>query len=128
PQRSGIQRVAYEVVRHWPSGSLLVPCRVDESSRLAALPPELLDAYRRYFQAAKDELPALREQLRHLAHRRTDIITARKLSRYAGLLNASIFPRPAQTRYYQWAARRGLGRRIFLIVFDMLPCTHPEYF
>jgi glycosyltransferase involved in cell wall biosynthesis len=128
PLRSGIQRVAYEIVAHWPAGSRLVPCRVDERSRLSALPGELLEVYRDFFQASKDELPALRVRLRELSQRRGERITARRFRHFSGLLNASIFPRPSQTRYYQWAAQRGLGERIFLIVFDILPCTHPGYF
>ena len=52
PQRSGIQRVCYEIVAHWPSTSRLIPACVDEHSRLRALPPETLDIYRAYFLAA----------------------------------------------------------------------------
>lgn len=128
PQRSGIQRVCYEIVSRWPSTSQLVPALVDRRSRLVALAPEVLDLYRAYFRAPKDELPALREQMKRAAGRGMEVITARKLRRFGGLLNGTVFTLPHQADYYLWAARSGLAERIFLIVYDMLPWTRPELF
>jgi glycosyltransferase involved in cell wall biosynthesis len=127
-QRSGIQRVCYEMVAHWPASSRLVPACVDRRSRLVALAPEALDLYRAFFQATKDELPRLRDQFRLAAGRSAEVITARKLSRYRGLLNATVFALPHQVEYYLWAAQRGLAERIFLFVHDMLPWLQPELF
>ncbi len=127
PQRSGIQRVCYEIVAHWPSTSRLVPACIDERSRLRALPLDVPDLYRQFFHAAADDLQPLREQMRALA-RCGSVVSARKLSRYRGLLNATVFSLPHQVEYYLWAKRRGLGDRIFLFVHDVLLWTHPELF
>lgn len=127
PQRSGIQRVCFEIVRHWPTNSRLVPACVDERSRLIALDPEALDVYRDYFQASSAELPRLREQLRSLT-RGGRTVTGRGFRRYHGLLNATVFSLPHQVDFYLWARTRGLAERIFLFVHDVLLWTHPELF
>jgi glycosyltransferase involved in cell wall biosynthesis len=127
PQRSGIQRVCYEIVRHWPNASRLIPACVDERARLVALAPEVLDIYRACFQASAAELPVLKEQMQSLA-RRGRTVTARRFGRYHGLLNATVFSLPHQVEFYLWASRRGLSDRIFLFVHDVLLWTHPELF
>jgi glycosyltransferase involved in cell wall biosynthesis len=128
PQRSGIQRVCYEIVRHWPAFGRLVPTCVDQRSRLIALAPDVLNVYRDFFTAPKDQLPALRERIGLAARRGGAVVTARRFGRHHGLLNATVFSLPWQVEYYAWAARRGLADRIFLIVCDMLAWTRPEMF
>lgn len=127
PQRSGIQRVCHEIVAHWPASSRLVPARVDERSRLLALPPEVLDVYRAYFLAPAADLPGLKEQMRELARRGRNV-SARGFRHYRGLLNATVFSLPHQVEYYLWAAQRGLTDHFFLFVHDVLLWTHPELF
>lgn len=127
PQRSGIQRVCYEIVRHWPESSHLVPACIDERSRLRALHPSVLDVYRDYFEAAGNDLPRLKERMRSaVQYGRT--IGARRFRSYHGLLNATVFSLPHQVDYYLWAARQGLAERMFLFVHDVLLWTHPELF
>jgi glycosyltransferase involved in cell wall biosynthesis len=128
PQRSGIQRVSYEIVDRWPAPDQLVPCCVDRRGRLVALPTEVLEVYRLYFRAPPEQLPVLRDRLKSMSRRRIEIITARRFGRFAALLNTTIFTQPSQIDYYVWAARHGLAARIFLVVYDMLPWTHPEFF
>jgi glycosyltransferase involved in cell wall biosynthesis len=128
PQRSGIQRVCYEIVAHWPNTSELVPASVDRWARLVRLSPEVLDLYRVYFQASQEKLPAMRQRLRLAVARRTEVISSRRLHRYQGLLNATVFALPYQVEYYLWAARQNLSDRIFLFVHDMLPWTQPGLF
>ena len=128
PQRSGIQRVCYELAAHWPVSSQLVPACVDRRSRLRALPREALDLYRLYFRASKDELPVLRERLRHFAASKSQVVSSRRFRRYRGLLNATVFGSPHQVEYYLWAARTGLAEKAFFFVHDMLPWVRPELF
>jgi glycosyltransferase involved in cell wall biosynthesis len=128
PQRSGIQRVCYEIVAHWPPPGRLVPSCVDQRSRLIALAPDVLDVYRDFFTAPKDQLPALRERIGRAARRGGEVVTARMFGRYRGLLNATVFSLPWQVAYYAWAARRGMAGRIFLFVHDVLAWTRPELF
>lgn len=127
PQRSGIQRVCFEIVAHWPATSRLVPAFVDSRSRLRALPLETLDIYRDYFAASAFDLPRLKEHFAALI-RKGSIVSARRFRNYHGLLNATVFSLPHQVEYYLWAARRGLADRFFLFVHDMLLWTHPELF
>ena len=127
-QRSGIQRVCYEMVAHWPESSRLVPACIDRRGRLVALSPDVLDLYRLFFRASKEEVPSLREKLRKTAQLGTEIITSRRFKRFRGLLNATVFSLPHQVEYYLWAARHGLTERTFLFVHDMLPWLHPELF
>ena len=129
PQRSGIQRVCFEIVRHWPTNSRLVPACVDERSRLIALDPEALDIYRAFFQASVADLPQLKEQMRSLT-RRGRIVTGRSYRCYHGLLNATVFSLPHQVEFYLWAKRRGLADRVFLLSTTCCcgrtpSCLHP---
>jgi glycosyltransferase involved in cell wall biosynthesis len=127
PVRSGIQRVIYEIIRHWAGPYPLVPAWVGQDARLYVLPQEVLTLIPRFFQAAATDEPLIRDRFAALvqkAARRQPV----HVKDHAAVLNPELFYRLPHIEFYEQVLAEGLGERVFFILYDLLAWWHPEWF
>lgn len=116
PRRSGIQRVERELIRHWPDGEQLVPCRFD-GSEMRALPAGILDAL--CLDAPADGMAGERARLEPFL-----AVPGAVVARGDGtLFCAELFDDPARAAYH--AAEAGSAA---WLVYDFLPWLRPDWF
>jgi glycosyltransferase involved in cell wall biosynthesis len=128
PMRSGIQRVTFEVVRHWPTaGGTLLPVRVSADGQLLRLPSETFAHLRDYFSAVPGAAEVANDRLVQAGQELGEPLPTEEVGRSA-LLNTEVFTGATQLAFYEGLVKAGLGRRIFLLVYDMLPWLQPQWF
>jgi glycosyltransferase involved in cell wall biosynthesis len=126
PLRSGIQRVSFETVRHWPNHLPLVPVRVS-AGRLLHLPDETFRQLHDYFTAAPTVADAAQVWLKRAGRELGEPLPDESIAGSA-LLNTDVFTGHEQLDFYESLFRAGLGDRVFLLVYDMLPWIEPQWF
>lgn len=125
--RGGIQRVVFQVARHWPVAGQLAPVRIADDGRIHALPARVFDLMAVYFGATPGNPETAREELWRLSHLGRPL-KAGELSRYAGLLCTEVFFHGLRTRFYQRLLATWGSDKVFFLVYDLLPWLRPEYF
>jgi glycosyltransferase involved in cell wall biosynthesis len=125
--RSGVQRVVFQVARHWPIPGQLVPIRVDDDGRLLVLPARVFDLMAVYFGARPGKPESAREELWRLAHLGRTLRQS-EMERYQGLLNVEVFFHNLRVEFYERLLRTWGREKIFFFVHDLLLWLHPEWF
>jgi glycosyltransferase involved in cell wall biosynthesis len=125
--RSGVQRVVFQVARHWPVPGQLVPVRIDDDGRVLALPGKVLDLMAVYFGTSPGRPEAARDELWRLSHLGRALRPA-DVGRCQGLLNAEVFFHGLRVGFYERFLRTWGSGKVFLLVHDLLPWLHPEWF
>ena len=124
PHRTGIQRVTGELCSGWPGDSELVPARVTSDSRLVVLSTETLTHIRGYFNARPEEVPGYIDRLRRASERP---VAPAQLASDDRILVTELFFDEDRIRFYRALGPSTLNR-VYFIVYDLLPLTHPQYF
>lgn len=125
--RSGIQRVAFKIARHWPNAGQLQPCRVDESGTIWSLPTQVFDEMAVYFGASPGSPDQAARQLRRYAEG-GKILPRRDLDRFSAWFNPEVFFQPHRIRFYQDLLKTWKSDNVFFMIYDLLPWLHPEWF
>ncbi|HUZ64468.1 MAG TPA: glycosyltransferase [Acetobacteraceae bacterium] len=124
PQRTGIQRVERELIRHWPGPARLVPCWLPDSRpRFVTLPDAVLDLLTQ--DAPQADGPAIEAERRALAPL---LAAGRPLAAPAAgfdILNPELFYEHGRAEAYLHLAATGV-HRISWLLFDFLPWLRPE--
>ncbi len=126
PIRTGIQRVEGELVKWWPAEVPLRIVRFDPNRGLVVLPAGTANCVRRLFTAAEAERSQLVLELQGLL----DSPAVAELDVAHGkvrLVIPEVFYDPGRIEFYSGLTPKQL-RRIYFLVFDLLPLTHPAYF
>jgi glycosyltransferase involved in cell wall biosynthesis len=127
PLRTGIQRVTFELARHWPGPAPLVPVCVSAEARFVRLPAETLALMTEFFEAAEAERAPVGDRLRGLAAAPLGALAPEDLRRAEAILNPEVFWCARRVGLYEaLAAER--GGRLFFLVYDCLPWLQPQWF
>jgi glycosyltransferase involved in cell wall biosynthesis len=128
PFRTGIQRVVFEILAHWPHHEVaLVPVCVNPDGDLVRLPRAVFSLIRAFFTAGPAWQRLVRFGLFALPlFGRT--LPLYGIAAYRGLLNAEVFFDPVRIAYYRRLLHAGYQKQITFVVYDVLPWTHPEWF
>jgi glycosyltransferase involved in cell wall biosynthesis len=128
PLRTGIQRVTFEILAHWPAGlAPLLPVILTPSGQAHLLPPETFGLMATFFGRTPGDPGAAREQLLALAARAAQDFPPTDPVRALAFFNPELFFndwRPAA--YHQLLDR--MGDRFFFLVYDFLPWLCPWWF
>lgn len=126
PHRTGIQRVTGELCGAWPAGLPLTPVRLAPGKGLVLLPVETLGVIRDYFQSAASE-PEVKARLAALCQAADAAGEVLELTPDDRLLVPEVFFDPVRITFYRQLSAAQLAR-VFFVVFDLLPLTHPQHF
>ncbi len=127
PLRTGIQRVVFEILRHWPKEAPpLAPVMLAEDGEtLYLLPAGFAGAMTTHFETGAD-LAAGQEAMRRLvrdAHKVTD----GALAGARALLNPEVFYDPRRARFYERLCAGGTID-VHFVIYDALPWLRPDLF
>jgi glycosyltransferase involved in cell wall biosynthesis len=126
PLRSGIQRVSYELVRHWCGRYPLVPARIGTDRTLLVLPDEIIPRLHAWFANTEDAAEA-RSWLLQAGREFGTPVEATPWTP-AALLNTEVFCAENQVAFYEERLRSDPADRIFFLVYDLLPWLAPRWF
>jgi glycosyltransferase involved in cell wall biosynthesis len=124
--RSGIQRVSYELVRHWCGELPLVPVRIGPDRTLLVLPEETTDRLHAWFGNTEGAAEA-RSWLLQAGRESGTPLEATPWLPHA-LLNTEVFCDLEQVAFYEEYLKGELGDRVFFLVHDLLPWLQPRWF
>jgi len=126
PIRSGIQRVEGELLRWWPAE---VPFRIvkfDPARGMVVMPDGAARRLGQLFTATEARREELVSELREIAG--SPALRALDLSdEQVRLVVPEVFWDQSRTSYYFGLNPRQM-ERVYFLVFDLLPFTHPFYF
>lgn len=127
PLRTGIQRVVFEILRHWPADApRLAPVVLDEEGEsLHLLPAGFREAMIAHFETGAD-VGSGREAMRPLV-RDAHKVTEGALAGARALFNPEVFYDPKRARFYERACARG-AIDIHFVIYDALPWLRPDLF
>lgn len=128
PMRTGVQRVCYEIITRWPERGGLLPVHVGQDYKLYLLPITFLDVFADYFRTPWEKLAEAKERVKEQAK-----VGRRKLSRrhyrnFHALLRAEALNDEPRLSFVQDLLRNGYEDWFRVLIYDLLPWTHPEYF
>ena len=127
PVRSGIQRVAFEIMFHWPLTTPLVPFKIDDAGQPRFLPDNLMDLMTCFFRTgAQDDLAAV-QGIMKAGKQASAPLSPEKIFSASCVLNPELFFDIPRIKFYEWMTSH---RRIpiFFIIFDFLPWLYPDAF
>jgi glycosyltransferase involved in cell wall biosynthesis len=128
PLRTGIQRVTFEILYHWPPGRApLRPVLFGPPGRWYYLPPETPALMVEFFGRQPGDPAAARERLAALAARIPDGLAPADPERCLGLFNPELFYAADRIAAYETLLRE-TGARCFFFLHDFLPWLYPWWF
>jgi glycosyltransferase involved in cell wall biosynthesis len=138
PMRTGIQRVCYEVLRHWKFSPRLVPGFIDaNTSKVFVLPEDFPDYLRGWFEDSssgrttkvQDVWQGLRRRSKPLFGRfsRKRSHLEKFFQEFSSILNPELFFDEKRLEFYSRLAAHA-PERVHWIVYDALPWLRPEFF
>lgn len=127
PLRTGIQRVVFEILRHWSKDApRLVPVVLaDDGELFRLLPDRFAAAMTAHFESGADK-PAGQEVMRRLLRESQELPHATLLAARA-LINPEVFYDPVRARAYERLCAEG-GIDIHFVIYDALPWLRPDLF
>lgn len=127
PLRTGIQRVVFEILRHWPEDApRLVPVVLaDDGEMFRLLPEGFAAAMTAHFESGADR-EAGQEVMRRLFRESQEIAHGTLLAARA-LFNPEVFYDPVRARAYERLCAEG-GIDIHFVIYDALPWLRPDLF
>lgn len=123
PVRTGIQRVAREVIRNWDGTRPLVLCRFDrERQQVVELPRTVLPLLLETDEAVKSASPAeIGARLRTMI----DQAETRVVANDATVLIPEVFFDELRCRHYVWRLHHH-PKKIHVLFFDFIPWLYPD--
>lgn len=127
PLRTGIQRVVFEILRHWPKGApRLVPVVLaEDGDSFRRLPQAFAAEMTAHFETGAD-LDAGTAVMRRL-RRDADPVSEQAVAAARALLNPEVYYDPARARFYRRLSASGTID-IHQVVYDALPWLRPDLF
>lgn len=126
PIRSGIQRVEGELLRWWPAEAPFRIVKFDAARGMVVMPDGAASRLGQLFTATEAEREELVSELRAIAG--SPALRALDLSEdQVRLVVPEVFWDQSRTAYYSGLNPRQM-ERVYFLVFDLLPFTHPFYF
>lgn len=127
PLRTGIQRVVFEILRHWPKEAprLAPVVLAEDGAGFQLLPEGFSGAMTAHFETGAD-LEAGREVMARL-RRRAEAVPAQALNAARAVFNPEVFYDPVRARFYRDLAAGGTID-IHFVVYDALPWLRPDLF
>jgi glycosyltransferase involved in cell wall biosynthesis len=127
PHRTGIQRVTLETALRWPQPGELVPVLFRAGQGFCFLPDSIWETMERYFAADPNQAREAANLLRASADNSRRSLMQRDLESAAAILCTEAFYCEHRVRYYSELLKR-YARRVHMVLFDLIPWFHPEYF
>ncbi len=127
PLRTGIQHVTFEVLHHWAGVSPLIPCRVVSPNEVQLLEPSTVQALTDFMLGSGKTAERAHSELLHLTETRGRTLRIDELRAEHALLNIELFYCPQRMALYR-SLLEWMPERVFFLVYDFLPCLHPEWF
>lgn len=126
PIRTGIQRVEVELIKWWPKEVPFRIAKFNPSRGMIVLSEGASDCVRRLFTTADAESDRVIAELKKLTES-PDNLALEFDDENTRLVVPELFYDGARIAYYSSLNPRQM-KRTFLLVFDLLPLTHPAYF
>lgn len=127
PLRTGIQRVTFEILRNW-NGPSLLPFVVRPSGKCRLLPADTLSTLEEFFGTRPGDPNAARRRLLRLGAHNGGRLCDTDFTQARAVINAELFFSGCRIAFYERLLQRGMARRLFFLVYDMLPWLHPGWF
>ena len=127
PLRTGIQRVVFEILRHWPQDAprLAPVVLTDDGEMFRVLPAGFAAAMTAHFESGADK-EAGRDVMRRLL-RDAPGVPDSALSTARALFNPEVFYDPVRARAYERLCAAG-AIDVHFVIYDALPWLRPDLF
>ena len=126
PCKTGIQRVCNEIIKHWPKKDILIPILIDNESNLLILPFKLLNLINLFFEKDDTYKLLLIKQIKDQAKLGCKKILLNE-DDYI-ILNPELFYDINRIRFYLKKIADNSEKKIYFIIYDLLPYIYPEDF
>jgi glycosyltransferase involved in cell wall biosynthesis len=123
PHRTGIQRVCGELCRFWPTSIPVRFVMFQEGRGILPLRISAPSAIRQFFEDVGCGEATIQELVSEALSSETPL----EIGAQDRILVPEVVYDPNRIRYYEKLSSL-IGNRIYFIVYDLLPITHPEYF
>jgi glycosyltransferase involved in cell wall biosynthesis len=128
PQRTGIQRVTFEILARWPPGRTpLVPVVLSRSGAVYRLPAETFGVIEEFFGLASGDPGRARQRLVEFMARAPEAAEPVAPERALGFLNVELFFNDWRPEVYHRLLDR-MGERFFFLLYDFFPWLYPWWF
>lgn len=126
PCKTGIQRVCNEIIKHWPKQDILTPILIDNESNLLILPFKLLKLINLFFERDDTYKLLLIKQIKDQAKLglKKNLINEDDYI----ILNPELFYNISRVKFYLKKIADNSEKKIYFIVYDLLPYIYPEDF
>jgi len=127
PLRTGIQRVSFEILRHWKFSPQLAPGFISLRRKQPMLLPEAFrPLMERLFVGDGDSGKSIARKIISCA-RRARLITSQEIRGFSGFLNPELFLDARRAEFYRVLAEER-SAEIHWVVYDALPWLSPDTF
>jgi glycosyltransferase involved in cell wall biosynthesis len=126
PCKTGIQRVCNEIIKHWPKQDILTPILIDNESNLLVLPFKLLNLINLFFERDDTYKLLLIKQIKDQVKLGCKKILLNE-DDYV-ILNPELFYDISRFRFYLKKIADNSEKKIYFIIYDLLPYIYPEDF
>lgn len=126
PCKTGIQRVCNEIIKHWPKKNILTPILIDNESNLLVLPLKLLNLINLFFEKDDTYKLLLINQIKDQAKLglKKNLLSEDDYI----ILNPELFYDITRIRFYLKKITDNCEKKIYFIIYDLLPYIYPEDF